>query len=83
MPEMNGLNLAEQLILLHPELKCIFMSGYTSNVIEHHGLLDQGVDFIAKPFSIKDLAMKVRQVLNRNNWHQENGFGVDIKPKVI
>jgi DNA-binding response OmpR family regulator len=40
------------------------MSGYTANVIAHHGVLDEGVEFIQKPFSLKDLTMKVREVLD-------------------
>jgi PAS domain S-box-containing protein len=64
MPEMNGRDLAEQLILLHPDMKILFMSGYTANVIAHHGVLDEGVRFIPKPFSRKDIALKVREVLD-------------------
>ena len=63
MPEMNGRDLAKQLIALYPNLKLLFMSGYTSNVIAHQGVLDEGVQFIQKPFSRKDLAVKVREVL--------------------
>jgi two-component system, cell cycle sensor histidine kinase and response regulator CckA len=40
------------------------MSGYTSNVIAHHGILEQGIQFIQKPFTVKGLATRVRQVLN-------------------
>lgn len=63
MPEMNGLDLARQLTSLYPDIKLLFMSGYTDNMIAHHGVLDEGVAFIQKPFSIKDLADKVRRVL--------------------
>jgi CheY-like chemotaxis protein len=63
MPEMNGKDLAARLRPDHPHLKCLFMSGYTSDVIAQHGILDEGVQFIQKPFSIKDLAIKVRAVL--------------------
>jgi PAS domain S-box-containing protein len=63
MPEMNGRDLARRLLATHPGLKLLFMSGYTANVIAHHGVLDEGVEFIQKPFSKKDLAVKVRQVL--------------------
>ena len=51
MPEMNGRELSNTLWVLRPELKCLFMSGYTANVIAHHGVLDIGVKFIPKPFS--------------------------------
>ena len=64
MPEMNGRDLANGLQSLYPDLKVIFMSGYTANVIAHRGVLDEGVNFIAKPFSQKDLALKVRTVLD-------------------
>jgi PAS domain S-box-containing protein len=65
MPEMNGRDLVEKLLSLCPQLKSIFMSGYTSNVIAHHGVLDEGVNFIQKPFSLHDLAAKVREVLDK------------------
>jgi two-component system, cell cycle sensor histidine kinase and response regulator CckA len=63
MPEMNGQDLAKKLMALYPDLKCLFMSGYTTDVITHRGILDEGVHFIQKPFSIKDLAVKVRMAL--------------------
>ena len=63
MPEMNGRDLARRILSIHPKLKCLFMSGYTANVIAHHGVLDEGVHFIQKPFSMEDLAAKVRQAL--------------------
>lgn len=65
MPEMNGRDLAKNLLALNPQLKCLFTSGYTANVIVHHGVLDEGVFFIQKPFSRKDLAAKVREVLDQ------------------
>jgi PAS domain S-box-containing protein len=64
MPEMNGRDLSDQLHALYPEIKSLFMSGYTADVIAHRGILDEGVHFIHKPFSIKDLAVKVREALN-------------------
>ncbi|MGA6927428.1 MAG: PAS domain S-box protein, partial [Desulfosarcina sp.] len=51
MPEMNGRDLARNLLSLYPNLKRLFMSGYTADVIAHHGVLDEGVQFIQKPFS--------------------------------
>ncbi len=65
MPEMNGRDLANQLQALYPSLQVLFMSGYTANVIAHRGVLDEGVNFIPKPFSQKELAVKVREVLLR------------------
>jgi PAS domain S-box-containing protein len=63
MPEMNGRILAEKLQAKRPELKCLFMSGYTADIISKHGVLDAGVSFIQKPFDKIQLAAKVRQVL--------------------
>lgn len=64
MPDMNGKDLADRLLALHPQLKCLFMSGYTADVIAHHGVLERGVHFIQKPFSFPGLAAKVRDVLD-------------------
>ncbi|MDR3581415.1 MAG: PAS domain S-box protein [Oryzomonas sp.] len=64
MPRMNGQDLAKKLLPLHPHIKHLFMSGYTANVIAHNGMLEVGVNFIQKPFSMQDLATKVREVLN-------------------
>ena len=64
MPEMNGRELAERLQSLYPDLKCMFMSGYTANAIAHHNVLKEGVYFIQKPFSKRDLATTVRKVLD-------------------
>jgi len=61
MPEMNGRDLAKNLLSIYPDIKRLFMSGYTANVIAHHGVLDEGVHFIQKPFSNRDLAVKVRE----------------------
>jgi len=65
MPEMNGRDLAKNLLSINPNIKRLFMSGYTANVIAHHGVLDQGVHFIQKPFSMKDLAAKAREALDK------------------
>jgi two-component system sensor histidine kinase EvgS len=64
MPIMNGKDLAERIQTFNPNIKVLFVSGYTANVIAHHGVLDQGVHFIAKPFSIRTLSTKVRKVLD-------------------
>jgi len=64
MPEMNGRDLAATLTSLRPDLKVLFMSGYTANVIAHRAVLDDGVHFIQKPFSRDDLAAKVWRVLH-------------------
>jgi len=63
MPEMNGRELAQELEALVPGIRQVFMSGYTANVIAHHGVLDQGVHFLQKPFSKRELAKKLREAL--------------------
>ncbi len=68
MPEMNGRDLAKNLLSLYPDLKCLFMSGYTADVIAHHGVLDEGVHFIQKPFVLKEFAAKIRDVLDHNRF---------------
>jgi two-component system, cell cycle sensor histidine kinase and response regulator CckA len=65
MPEMNGRELSEHLHSLYPRLETLYMSGYTANVIAYRGVLEEGVSFIPKPLSIKELAVKVREVLDR------------------
>jgi CheY-like chemotaxis protein len=63
MPKMSGKELAEQLTQTRPQLKVIFMSGYTDDVISHHGILNPDINFLQKPFSLIDMARKVREVL--------------------
>ena len=66
MPKINGRALCERLTLLHPEMKVLYMSGYTGNAIVHHGVLEPGINYIQKPFSMDGLARKVRQVLDKD-----------------
>lgn len=73
MPEMNGRELADRILASHPNIKRLFMSGYTADVIAHHGVLDAGVHFLQKPFSRLDLATKVREVLG-NRGDRAAGF---------
>jgi DNA-binding NtrC family response regulator len=65
MPKMNGKELFERLAAIHPDLKVLYMSGYTNNVIAHHGVLDEGTHFVQKPFNFHTLAAKVREVLDK------------------
>ena len=67
MPEMNGRALAKNLLSLYPEMKRLFMSGYTADVIAHHGMIEDGVRFIQKPFSIDDLLSRVREALDADS----------------
>ncbi len=64
MPEMNGRELAKNILTVRPNLRRLFMSGYTANVIAHHGVLDKGLNFIQKPFSRDQLGSKVRKALD-------------------
>jgi two-component system sensor histidine kinase EvgS len=61
---MNGRELSERLQVLYPDLKCLFMSGYTADTIGHHGVLEDDIHFIQKPFSRRDLAKTVRKALD-------------------
>jgi CheY-like chemotaxis protein len=65
MPGMNGRELQAQMQKSNPGVKCLFMSGYTANVISHHGVLEQDVHFIQKPFTFKDISKKITETLNR------------------
>ncbi len=64
MPEMNGRELSNALQQLCPQLKTLYMSGYTANVIAHRGVLEDNVNFIQKPLFMDELAMKIRTVLD-------------------
>jgi YesN/AraC family two-component response regulator len=66
MPEMNGRDLYDTLRETHPDLQCLYMSGYTSNVIVHRGVIDEGVGFIQKPFDLSSLGMKISEVLENS-----------------
>ena len=65
MPYMNGRELAARLTSKRPQARVLFMSGYTDNVIVHHGILDDGTAFIQKPFTPEALAARVRKELDR------------------
>jgi CheY-like chemotaxis protein len=63
MPEMNGRELFARISRDHPAMKILYMFGYTENVIARHEVLDAGVQFIQKPFTVQALAAKVRETL--------------------
>jgi PAS domain S-box-containing protein len=65
MPGMHGRELANRMTRIHPEARVLFTSGYTDDVIVHHGVLDEGVSFIGKPYSPSILAKKLREVLDK------------------
>jgi PAS domain S-box-containing protein len=64
MPEMSGRDVAKKLMQFYPDIKCLFMSGYTANVIADRGVLDEGVYFLSKPFSMRDLSTKISELLD-------------------
>jgi PAS domain S-box-containing protein len=65
MPTMSGRELADRLLASHPELRVLFMSGYTPNAVVHHGVLDPGIAYLAKPFSPDQLLHRVRELLDQ------------------
>jgi PAS domain S-box-containing protein len=65
MPKMNGQVLTQRLLQLRPSIRVLFTSGYTANVIVHHGVLNEGVEFLSKPYSLERLSQRVREVLDK------------------
>ena len=65
MPGMSGRELADLLTAKCPDMKVVYMSGYTNDALAHHGVLDPGIFFIEKPFSQETLMPKLREVLDR------------------
>jgi response regulator RpfG family c-di-GMP phosphodiesterase len=63
MPRMNGRELVGRILPARPQMKVLYMSGYTEDAIIHHGVLEEGVEFIQKPFMTTDLVRRVREVL--------------------
>jgi PAS domain S-box-containing protein len=65
MPDMNGRQLADEALNRRPSLPILFTTGFTRNAVVHNGVLDPGVNFLAKPFTLQQLAEKIREVLAR------------------
>jgi FixJ family two-component response regulator len=65
MPGMNGKELKERIEVKYPGIKVLFMSGYPADIVAHRGVLEEGVEFLQKPFTQILLAKKIREVLNR------------------
>ena len=64
MPEMNGRELADRAVAIKPDLKVLYTTGYTRNAVVHNGVLDPGLAFLNKPYTLEQLATKVRRVLD-------------------
>jgi len=64
MPEMNGRDLAAEIGSVRPGIRCLFMSGYTADVIGQHGVLEKDIHFLQKPFSMKSLSEKLQEVIH-------------------
>ena len=67
MPGINGKELKDRITTDRPEIKTLFMSGYTANVIAHHGVIEKDVQYLQKPFTIRTLAVRVREVLDKSS----------------
>jgi CheY-like chemotaxis protein len=75
MPDMNGRRLADEALRRRPGLKVLFATGYSRNAIIHNGVLDAGVQLIGKPFTVEELASKLRAVLGRRGARAASGGG--------
>ncbi len=64
MPDLNGRELSQKLMKMFPDLRCLYMSGYSASVIEQEGILEEHVSFLPKPFTFQELAEKIREVLD-------------------
>jgi PAS domain S-box-containing protein len=84
MPGMNGRELAQRISEIRPNVKVLYMSGYTENVVGHNGMLDAGVRLLQKPFNLRDLKSKVREVLDATPTPPEVAMSVQsVSPRPI
>jgi DNA-binding NtrC family response regulator len=67
MPGMSGRQLADRCWQVRQDFKVLYMSGYTDNAIVHHGVLDEGINYIQKPFTVDGLTKRVREVLDKGS----------------
>jgi two-component system cell cycle sensor histidine kinase/response regulator CckA len=65
LPRLGGRQMAEQVVQTHPEARVLFMSGYSSDAITRHGVLEPGIELIEKPFGPEALNRRVREILDR------------------
>jgi FixJ family two-component response regulator len=63
MPQISGRQLAETIKILRPDIRVLYISGYTDDVISHHGVLEPGTAFLQKPFSVQAFVTKIRELL--------------------
>ena len=77
MPGMGGRELSEELAILRPEMKILFMSGYTDDTVVRHGVLEEGMAFLQKPFTAESLLRKVRDTLDSRSQGQKASFAAD------
>jgi CheY-like chemotaxis protein len=80
MPGMSGTELASRLESVRPGSKVLYVSGYTSDTVVHHGVLDSGVAFLQKPFSVNGLVSKVREVI-RSDHSQERASALNVQSR--
>jgi PAS domain S-box-containing protein len=80
MPGMNGRELAQRISEIRPNVKILYMSGYTENVVGHNGMLDAGVRLLQKPFNLRDLKFRVREVLETIPASQEAAMPAQQEP---
>jgi CheY-like chemotaxis protein len=74
MPKMSGCELAKCISSIRPEIKVLYMSGYTDNAITHNGILEEGMKYIQKPFTMGALVGKVREVLDNKDVSVKSPF---------
>jgi len=79
MPEMNGRELADTFIATHPSTQCLFMSGYSAEVITRNGILVNGINFIEKPFTLQKFADKIKKILSDTD-HQHDSNLTVLRP---
>jgi CheY-like chemotaxis protein len=84
MPGMNGRQLADRALEMRPDLPVLFTTGYTRNAVVHNGMLDIGVAFLPKPYTVRQLAWKVREVLDAGfEYVEKSGRRLSIEYALI